>query len=311
VHVALARDRRRVPQRLRRLADRLDDVAARLALRVARLEGAQRPVREHRARPRPEVLGGDVGAAGRIAQVLVDVLRADVAHLAIVVEVLQQVLAGQLLAAGDDPRQPPVAEVDLVRLAALAREPEPDPRPVDARVPVAEGGQPERLVEPRILLVPHPDQRQLQEPDDRRQDLLARQSGSAEIRVDTLADGRQQAGERDHPVELRALAMLAVGGVVAVLLAAAGIAPGRLKVAPRVRADPYVRPRGRDRERADAGEDGRVADRGAVRGAIGEAPARPAACDPGPRVGRPSEAGLGCRRAARVGIEGHRVLPGG
>jgi hypothetical protein len=40
--------------------------------------------------------------------------------------------------------------------------------------------------------------------------------------------------------------------VVAVLLAALRVAPGRLQVAALVGADPHVGPRGRDRERFDA-----------------------------------------------------------
>ena len=77
--------------------------------------------------------------------------------------------------------------------------------------------------------------------------------GRREVRVDALADRRQQPGEGDHPLELRAVAVLAVARVVAVLLAAPGVATGRLQVAARVGADPDVRPGRRDRRAHGSG----------------------------------------------------------
>ena len=101
--------------------------------------------------------------------------------LAVVVDVLEELLAGQVLAAPDDRRQPAVAQADLVLLAGLAAEPEPDRGPVDRGVAVLERRQAERPVEPRVLVVADPDERQLEQPDDRRQDLLARQPGPGQV----------------------------------------------------------------------------------------------------------------------------------
>ncbi len=56
--------------------------------------------------------------------------------VAVGVHVLEQVLAGQVLAAPDDRRQAPVPQADVVTLPRLAREPEADLRPVDAGVAV-------------------------------------------------------------------------------------------------------------------------------------------------------------------------------
>ena len=72
------------------------------------------------------------------------------------VQILEQLLAGKRLAAGDDPGQPPVVHADLLDSAALAPVPEPD---VDARerdMPVAEGREPEGSVGARVFLVPDP-----------------------------------------------------------------------------------------------------------------------------------------------------------
>ena len=194
-------------------------------------------------------------------------------------------------------------------LAALAVEPEPDPGAVDRRVAVAQRREAERLVEPGVLLVADPDQRQLEQPDDRRQHLLAGQARAAEVRVDALADRRQEPGEGEHPVELRAVAVLAERRVVAVLLAAPGVATRRLQVAARVGADPDVRPGGRDREGADPRDDGRVADRRAVGCPVREAPAGAPPRDPGLGVRRPAEAGLRRRLAAGVRVLGHAGAP--
>ena len=90
--------------------------------------GAVAPEREDRRRPGPEVLGRDVVAARGLAQVLVDVLGADGSGLAVVVDVLEEVLAGQLLAAPDDRREASVDQLALLGAAALAPEPEADGR---------------------------------------------------------------------------------------------------------------------------------------------------------------------------------------
>jgi hypothetical protein len=63
---------------------------------------------------------------------------------------------------------------------------------------------------------------------------------------------RQRLREADHPVVLRLVAHGAPVRVVAVLLASACVAPCRLQVAPRIRADPHVVPCRRNHQRADA-----------------------------------------------------------
>ena len=103
-------------------------------------------------------------------------------RLAVLADVLEQLLAGQLLAAPDHACQPPIPQPDLVLAAGLAAEPEADRRAGHARVAGLEGRQAERAVEPRVLVVADPDERRLQEPDDRRQDLLARQTRRCKVR---------------------------------------------------------------------------------------------------------------------------------
>ena len=69
--------------------------------------------------------------------------------------------------------------------------------------------------------------------------------------------------------------------MIAVLLAAARVASGRLQVAVRARADPDVLVRRRDRERADALQLGRVAHPLAVGADVGEVVADAEAADAG------------------------------
>src|SRR6185503_21217947 len=84
-------------------------------------------------------------------------------------------------------------------------------------------------------------------------------------------DARQGAREGAHPAVLGVVAHFAPARVIAVLLAAARIAAGRLEVAIAVRADPHLFPGRRNRERLDAREDLLVAHCAAARQAVAEA----------------------------------------
>lgn len=88
-------------------------------------------------------------------------------------------------------------------------------------------------------------------------------------------------GERDQPRELAGILLALPGGMIAVLFAALLIPPRGLDVTLGLRADPYILPRGRNGERADARQRGLVRDRFAVNPAIGEAAAAPDAADAG------------------------------
>src|SRR4029079_6479524 len=164
-------------------------------------------------------------------------------------------LSGQLLATAHDRRQTAVPQPDFVPLPRLAAEPEPDRRSIDANVPAPQGGQAERPVEPCVLVVPDPDQCRLEKPDDRGEDLLTGQARAGEVRVTATPDAREGACDVEQPLELRLVAPRAPAGVIAILLPSTRIAPGRLEVTGGVRADPDVRPGGRDRQRPDPAED--------------------------------------------------------
>ena len=127
-----------------------------------------------------------------------------------------------------------------------------------------EGGEPVRLVLRRVGLVADADERLVEQLDDEREHLLARQAAAPQVGVDRLADVGQDLAELRELAELVGVADLPPARVVAVLLAAAGVAAGGQDVAVLRRADPHVGPRRRDRDRRDAGPFLRVGDDRAV-----------------------------------------------
>jgi hypothetical protein len=94
---------------------------------------------------------------GDLLQVGIHVVRANAAWFAVLVQVLEQLLAGQVLAARHDARQARVRDFNVIDLAALAPEPKANPLRADVGVAVAHGGQAERAVLARILLVADAD----------------------------------------------------------------------------------------------------------------------------------------------------------
>ena len=223
----------------------------------------------HRAAPGPEVLRGERAVRG-LADVVVDVLRADLAALAVVVEVLEQVLARQVLRPLDDPGDPAVGDLQHPLLPRLALEAEAKARPLDPDVPVAEGRQAEAAVVAGVGGVADADQGGVEQPDDAGDDLVAREAAAGEVALDRAAQLRQRPGEVE---EVRVFDLVPAGGpafVIAVLLAAADVLAGGLQVAVGVGGDPDVLPGRRDDQRRDPVEDGSVGDAAAVRPMVGE-----------------------------------------
>src|SRR5258705_13447045 len=84
------------------------------------------------------------------------------------------------------------------------------------------------------------------------------------------ANRRQHRGKRLEAIELVAVAAGAPAGVIAVLLATARVATGRLQMTFRVRRDPDVLPGWRDRQTANALQVRRIAGGPAVRPGVAE-----------------------------------------
>ena len=187
----------RVAEARRHRLDGTRQVALRLPDRRERLERAQRIGGADRPRPRRKVLRGEIAAADG-AQVGIDVGRAHPSLAATVVDVPEQLLSRQLLAALHDPAQAPVPDAQGVLLAALPAKAEAQLFPGHRHVPPAQGGEAERGVLAGVLLVPDADEGDLEQPDDERQHLLPAQSRARERRVHAGADRGQCAAESDH-----------------------------------------------------------------------------------------------------------------
>jgi len=100
--------------------------------------------------------------------------------------------------------------------------------------------------------------RPIEQPRHGGQYLAARQSLARHVLLYLAAQLRQRGAECNHAREFIVAAHLLPARVVAVLFAAAGIAPGGLQVPARVRADPDILVGGRDAQARNAGQLGRT-----------------------------------------------------
>ncbi len=232
MHVVLAAHRARVAQALGDRVDGAQDVAVGLAPARRGAHGAQLHRREHGAAPGAEVLRRDV-APGELAQVIVHVVGGDRLALLLRVEILEQLVPRQVLAALDDARKPRILQRDAVLDAALAAEGEAQHLAVDAHVAPAQRGEAEGVVLARVLVVADADQRAVEQPHHGGEELAPRMVRRAQVALDALAQQRQHLAELEHVAELRVVARLAVRRVIAVLLAAARVARRGLDVARR------------------------------------------------------------------------------
>ena len=261
--VALAAHGNGVAETLRDGLNRARDVALRFGLRLERPKCSQRRGGHQRARPRPKIFRGEFGA-GDLLEILVDVGRVDQLPLTGFVDVLKELVAGQIAACLDDLREPPVLEIDGVPDTALAAELEAQRRSVDLRVLVAHRRQTERMIVAGVLLVADPDQRLLEQLHDRREHLLPRQPRLLQIGARAASNAWKHPRERHEAFVLGFVTRLTPARMVAVLFASARVAARRLNVAAGVGTDPHVRPRRRDDDRSDSLEFGATGNRAPV-----------------------------------------------
>ena len=223
--VALAADGGGVAELFGDLLDGLDDVLLRLGLGFEGFEFAQRQAGEDGACPGAKVLGGEL-LLGDGAQIVVHVGGVDsVQRAVLVVDVLEEFVAGQVEAALHNAREAAVVEVDDVALAALALEFEADRRAFDIDVLVAQRGEAVGVIFLRVLLVADADEGGFEQAHDGGEHLLARQAGKGEVLFDALADDGQRFAEELHAFVLVFVAHLAPARMIAALLAARASRP--------------------------------------------------------------------------------------
>jgi hypothetical protein len=228
--------------------------------------------------PGAEILGREVVAADA-TQVVVDVLGAHRLPPPVVIDVLEQMLPGEFLAALHDAGGRWVGEPRGLLHPALAPEADLQGGGACVHMPVAQRGQPERAVFGGVFLVAHAHRGAVQQPHDGRDHRLQRQRPAPQVARHRAADARQGAAELAQAVELLLPLLRLPVGVVAVLLAAPRIAAGGLQMTAWIGADPHLGVGGRDRQAPDAVELCGVADRAARGAQIHEAFAAP---HPGP-----------------------------
>src|SRR5205807_698283 len=84
--------------------------------------------------------------AADLPQVIIDVSRVDRMPVSLLVEVLEQFVAGQLAAILDDARQPAIIDVRFVPDPMFATKIQMDVTALDLDMPIAQGGQTIALV---------------------------------------------------------------------------------------------------------------------------------------------------------------------
>jgi len=183
---------------------------------------------------------------------------------------LQQILSRQFLAAPDNIGDAAVPQRQRPFLAALAAKLETDVRPLHPGVAVAQGGQAKASVLGDVIIVADADERRFEQAHDGRENLFTRHAATPQMRLDRAADGRENLRKKHHVFELGDVAHRAKIRVIAILLPPLRVAPGRLEMAVRLRADPDVRPGGRNRQRLDPRQMPRICQRRAVGTAVDE-----------------------------------------
>src|SRR5690606_36385170 len=149
-------------------------------------------------------------------------------------------------------RDPPVGEFEFPLLSRLAFEGEAKARTFDLQMPGTQCRQAEALVLAAIDIVADADQRPVEQADHRSNHPLARQPAPPQIRIHLLSELGQSMSKGGEAGELSLVAAGGPAGMVAVLLAAALIAAGRLNVAGRIAADPDIGPGRRKDQRPGA-----------------------------------------------------------
>src|ERR671912_711871 len=97
-------------------------------------------------------------------------------------DVLEKLLAWQIATVLHDAGQTTIVDTDRVPLAALAAELEPHGRSAHGDVLVLQRRQSKRAVRPGVLFVADADRAALEQLHDRREDLVASETGLRQIR---------------------------------------------------------------------------------------------------------------------------------
>jgi hypothetical protein len=164
---------------------------------------------------------------------------------------------------------------------------------------VAERGQSEGIVLPRIVVIANSDRHSIKKMHDGSEDFLLRHPAATEILLDLRADARKRGSEGGHAGELRLISDLTIRIVIAILLAPPRVAPHCLQVAVVAWANPHFGPCRRNDQAADSFERRCVRNSSAIRIQILESSAYSLAHDSGLAVGNVTKTNA-LRRVSRL-----------
>src|SRR5262249_27459223 len=151
--------------------------------------------------PGAEVFGGE-RLRRDFLDVAIDVARVDALRLSGLIEVLEELLTGQLAALLDDACEPAIVDADRMPNTALAAKLEPQRGATHLHVAVAACRQPERSILSSVLLVADTNEALLEQLHDGREHLAPRQPRLCEVDARPASNQRQRAGELLHAIEL-------------------------------------------------------------------------------------------------------------
>src|SRR2546423_1698917 len=173
-----------------------------LRLAVKRLEFTQGLCGELRPSPGPEILGSDL-FSGDLAQIVIHLCGPDGMALALIVHILEELIAWQIARVLHNAGETPVVDVSLVVLTAFAAKADVNTAAFDGDMPVAQGRQSEALVRLRVLAVANTKERQLHQADNGCKDSLTLQARPFEILLHSCSKLRQHLGEDQELVVFR------------------------------------------------------------------------------------------------------------
>ena len=168
--------------------------------------------------------------------------------LSFLVQVLKELVARKVPAGFDHARETAIVEVDFVLDSALASKGKRQPCAAHFDVAIPERREAERSILACVLVVAHPDERLLQQLNDRSEHFLLRQTLTSEIPVGASPYRWKDLCEADQAVVLRLVANFAPAGMISILLPSARVAARCLKMTSRIGTDPDVFPGWRNDE---------------------------------------------------------------
>src|ERR1700733_1970681 len=144
--------------------------------------------------------------------------------LAVIVDVLEQMLARDLLTAAYNFSDALIVDQNFMLHAALSAEIEHSSAVADeGDMPVAKRRETEALVVARIFGIADPDASRIEQAHDHSQHFLARQSWKRHVALQDTPQLRQLLAESNHPLKFRAVAKFAPFRVIAILFASASV----------------------------------------------------------------------------------------